>query len=161
MVPCPGQELLGAVTSHGPFRECNTTAQKSSGGPAVLQREMPGGSAEVVAVESAAEVPNHSWRQAETQRAKPADILIHPPDSAYSYPVDATGVTSAGPALGAFARAPSPPVRLGRIRARRPGRFANNHVRISPPGSALAAFLLCSRNCEVCQKPEQGGCRFC
>jgi len=99
MVPSPGQELLGAVTSHGPFRECNTRAQKSSGrpteasempavalsaerlraavssatsGPAVLQREMPGGSAEVVAVESAAEVPNHSGRQAETQRAKPA-----------------------------------------------------------------------------------------
>jgi hypothetical protein len=34
---------------------------------AVLQRGLPESGAEVVAVESAAEVPKHQWRQAETQ----------------------------------------------------------------------------------------------
>jgi hypothetical protein len=97
----PGQELLGVITSHGPSRESYTSAQKSSGGtaaapgtaatsavlsaermraallsaasaPAVLQRAVSKGGAEVGAVESAAEVPDHRWRQAETQWTKPA-----------------------------------------------------------------------------------------
>ena len=89
------------ITSHGPFRESYTPAEKSSGwpaeapgmpaadaavsaervraafsspasAPAVLQPELPAGSPEVVAVEGAAEIPDDGRRQAETQRAKPA-----------------------------------------------------------------------------------------
>jgi hypothetical protein len=97
----PGPELLGVVTSHEPSRESYTPAQKSSDSPAevpgtaaaaavlsaegmrtafpsatgataVLQRAVPEGGAEVVAVEGAAEVPNHGQRETETQRPKRA-----------------------------------------------------------------------------------------
>src|SRR4051794_9941868 len=101
MCSSPGQELLGVITSHGPSRECYTSAQKSrcrSAGapgsptagtalstervraayasaaraPALLQRRVPGESAEVVAVEGAAEVPKDNGWQAETQPSKRA-----------------------------------------------------------------------------------------
>ena len=79
----PGQELLGVITSHGPSRESYRPSRKSSGAaeaigppaadaalsaermraalsspagaPALLQRRMPGGGAEMVAVEGAAD----------------------------------------------------------------------------------------------------------
>jgi len=82
----PGQELLGVMTSHGPSRDCYTPAQKSSGWsaqapgisaadadvsaqrlqsaipseaspPVLLQREVPPGSAEMVAMEGPAAIP--------------------------------------------------------------------------------------------------------
>lgn len=97
----PGQELLGVVTSHGPSRESYTPLRKSSdwqtktpgppaaaaavsverlraafssaaGKPAVLQRALPPGGAEMVAVEGPAEVPHNGRGQGETQRPKPA-----------------------------------------------------------------------------------------
>ena len=90
MYSSPGQELLGVVTSHGPSRESYTPAQKAScwpaeaempaaaamvfaqrlraalpsaaSAPAVLQRALPEGGAEVVEVEGTAEVPDYSQR---------------------------------------------------------------------------------------------------
>jgi hypothetical protein len=95
----PGQELLGVVTSHGPSRESYRSSRKSrrsakafdtpaayaalsaermrpalsspAGAPAVLQRALPGGGAEMVAVEGAATIPGDDGGQTETQRPKP------------------------------------------------------------------------------------------
>src|SRR5580658_3796504 len=80
----PGQELLGVITSRGPFRESYRSTRKASGGtaadptaaeaalsaerlrgalssaagaPALLQRGLPGGGAEMVALESPGEIP--------------------------------------------------------------------------------------------------------
>ena len=96
----PGPELLGAVTSHGPFRESYRPSRKSRGsaeaiGPAtaeaavsaqrvrgvvssaagaaaVLQRGLPGGSQGVVASEGAADLPGDHGGPAETEGPKPA-----------------------------------------------------------------------------------------
>ena len=97
----PGLELLGVVTSHGPSRESYTPFRKSSEWPAeasdapaadapvspqrlraafssaasaaaVLQRAMPEGGSEVVAVEGAATIPGDNGGQTETARPKPA-----------------------------------------------------------------------------------------
>src|ERR1035438_10245070 len=95
-----GQEPLGVVTSHGPYRESYQPGRKttgraaavrtpaadaalsaerlrgalssSAGAPALLQRALPGGGAEVVAVEGAATIPGDEGGQAEAERAKPA-----------------------------------------------------------------------------------------
>src|ERR1041384_568736 len=86
----PGQELLGVITSHGPYRESYQPSQKATGraaavdppaeaapmsaegmrsavsaaasGAALLQRRLPRGSAKMVAVESAATIPGDSSR---------------------------------------------------------------------------------------------------
>ena len=96
----PGQELLGVITSRGPSRESYQASQKargraaaegppapkptvsaermratlssSAGAAAVLQRTLPGGSAEMVAVEGPAEIPGQNGGPTETQRPKPA-----------------------------------------------------------------------------------------
>jgi hypothetical protein len=96
----PGQELLGVITSHGPFRESYRSSRKSrgsaeaiappaadavlsaermraalsspAGAPALLQRALPGGGAEMVAVEGAATIPGDGGGPTETERAKPA-----------------------------------------------------------------------------------------
>ena len=96
----PGPELLGVITSHGPSRECYKPSRKSRGSaeangppsanaamsaervraalsssasaPALLQRELPGGGAEMVAVEGAATIPGDSERPTEAERAEPA-----------------------------------------------------------------------------------------
>ena len=96
----PGQELLGVVTSHGPFRECYNSSRKASGAAeaippptadaalsaerlraalstppgaaALLQRALPEGSAEMGEVEGTATVPGDDTGQAETERAKSA-----------------------------------------------------------------------------------------
>src|SRR5436309_85973 len=97
----PGQEFLGVVTSHGFYRESNTSSRKSRGwpseaiaptaadpplptermraafsssasAPTVLQRGVPGCGAAMVTVEGPGEIPDHPGRQAETERAKPA-----------------------------------------------------------------------------------------
>src|SRR5271169_3970569 len=97
----PGQELLGVITSHGPYRESYRSAQKASGwatdairasaaaavlpaqrvqatfsspsgGPALLQRGLPEGGAEMVAVEGPATIPKTGGGATETQRSKPA-----------------------------------------------------------------------------------------
>ena len=97
----PGQELLGVITSHGPYREsyqarrkANGQAAERGGTPAekaalsaegmrtavsssastaaLLQRALPGGGAELVAVEGAATIPGDGGGPAETERAKPA-----------------------------------------------------------------------------------------
>jgi len=103
----PGQELLGAFTSHGPFRECYRSSRRSRGsaeamgapaaGPAVsaerlraafssaaspaavLQRGVPPGGAAMVALEGAAGLPGDGDGQAETQRPKPALPGAGPP----------------------------------------------------------------------------------
>src|ERR1700735_4717648 len=90
----PGQELLGVITSHGPSRESYNSIRKSSrsaeaiGTPAtetavpaermraalsspafstaVLQRGLPEGGAEMVAVEGPATIPDDEGRQTET-----------------------------------------------------------------------------------------------
>jgi len=95
-----GQELLGAFTSHGPFRGCYWSSRKSRGSAeamsapaadpavsaerlraasssaastaAVLQRGVPPGGAALVALEGAEGLPCDGGRQAETQRPKPA-----------------------------------------------------------------------------------------
>jgi hypothetical protein len=87
----PGQELLGVITSHGPYRESYRSAQKASGwateairasaaaavlpaesvratlsappgGAALLQRGLPEGGAEVVALEGPATIPGDGCR---------------------------------------------------------------------------------------------------
>jgi hypothetical protein len=96
----PGQELLGVVTSHGPFRESYNPSRKSTSSakafdtpaadaalsaermraafsspasaPALLQRALPGGGAAMVAVEGAATIPGDGGGQAETEWPKPA-----------------------------------------------------------------------------------------
>src|SRR5580704_16236974 len=97
----PGQELLGVITSHGPSRESYSPQQKSRGWPAeakgpqaadaelsaermrtalsssastpaLLQRGLPGGGAEMVAVEGAATISGDRRGQAETEGTKPA-----------------------------------------------------------------------------------------
>src|ERR1700693_2549006 len=94
----PGAGASGSHHPHGPSRESYTPAQKSSGwpaeasatapalsaqglraafsstasAPALLQRELPTGSAEVVAVESPATVPGNGGGTRETQPPKPA-----------------------------------------------------------------------------------------
>ena len=101
MGPPPGQELLGAITSHGPSRESYKQSRETSGeaaapgsppapgpglsaqrmraafpsaasGATLLQSAMPGGGTGVVAVEGAATVPGDSRRQAQAERPKPA-----------------------------------------------------------------------------------------
>src|ERR1700691_5784448 len=96
----PGQELLGVITSHGPSRESNRPSRKSSGAakaissptackvlsaermrsvlssaavdPALLQREVPEGGAEMVEMEGTAEISSDEVRQSEADRSKPA-----------------------------------------------------------------------------------------
>ena len=97
----PGRELLGVVTSHGPFRESYSPTRKSRGqsaeaiappaadaalfaegmraalsssadAPALLQRALPGGSAEMVALEGATTLSGDGGGPTETERAKPA-----------------------------------------------------------------------------------------
>jgi hypothetical protein len=96
----PGQELLGVITSHGPLRESynsdrksrrsaeaigtpaenaavsaqrmRATLSSSPGAPALLQRALPGGGAEMVAVEVAAKIQGDEGGQTATQRPKPA-----------------------------------------------------------------------------------------
>jgi hypothetical protein len=98
--PPPGQELLGAVTSHGPSRESHkrsreTIGQAAPGSPpaqgptlsaqgmraafssaasaaALLQSAVPGGGAGVVAVEGAATLPRDGGGPTEAERAEPA-----------------------------------------------------------------------------------------
>ena len=100
IVPPPGQELLGVITSRGPSRESYNSMRKATGAgeaggppaagaavsaegmrasissaavaPALLQRGLPGSGAEVVAVEGAATLPGDGRGQAETERPKPA-----------------------------------------------------------------------------------------
>ena len=88
------------MTSHGPSRESYTSNRKSrrpaetigtaaaqaalsaqrlraalsspAGAPALLQRALPGGGAEMVAVEDAATIPGDGGGQAESERPKPA-----------------------------------------------------------------------------------------
>jgi hypothetical protein len=100
IVSSPGQELLGVITSHGPSRESYRSSRKSrgsaeafsaaaadaavsaqrmraalsapAGAPALLQPVLPGGSAEVVAVEGAATIPWDSGGSTETEGSKPA-----------------------------------------------------------------------------------------
>jgi hypothetical protein len=96
----PEQELLGAMTSLGPSRECYKPSRKSRGRPAktadapttastvpaqrmraplsaetgaaaLLQRAVPEGGAGLVAEEGAGELPGHGGRQTEAQRAEP------------------------------------------------------------------------------------------
>src|SRR5712692_4569741 len=96
----PGQELLGVVTSHGPSRESYSLSPKSRGWPAeapgtsaadaalsvevmrgalpspagsptLLQRALPGGSAEMVALESPREISGDDGGPTETERRKP------------------------------------------------------------------------------------------
>src|ERR1700674_4956778 len=97
----PGQELLGVITSHGPSRESYRSSRKSRGwateaiapsaadarlsaegmraafssptsAPALLQRGLPEGGAEMVALESPREISGDDGGPAETERAKPA-----------------------------------------------------------------------------------------
>ena len=99
--PPPGQELLGAVTSHGPSRESYKQSRETRGraaaagsppaqGPALsaegmraafssaasaaalLQSAVPGGGAGVVAVEGAATLPRDGGGPTEAERAEPA-----------------------------------------------------------------------------------------
>ena len=99
--PPPGQELLGAVTSHGPSRESYKQTRETSGGAAapgsppaqgptlsaqgmravfssaasaaaLLQSAVPGGGAGVVAVEGAAEISDDGGGPTEAERAEPA-----------------------------------------------------------------------------------------
>jgi hypothetical protein len=95
----PGPELLGVITSHGPSRESYRSSRKSrgsaeafrapaahavlsaegmrtalsspAGAPALLQRRMPEGGAEMVAVESPREIPGVGGGPTETERSKP------------------------------------------------------------------------------------------
>ena len=96
----PGPELLGVITSRGPSRECYRSSRKSRGwateaiapsaadarlsaegmraafsspasAPALLQRGLPEGSAEMVALESPREISGDDGGPAETERAKP------------------------------------------------------------------------------------------
>src|ERR1700685_243253 len=94
----PGPELLGVITSHGPSRESYRSSRKSrgsaeafstpaahavlpaegmrttlsspAGAPALLQRRMPEGGAEMVAVESPREIPGVGGGPNETERSK-------------------------------------------------------------------------------------------
>ena len=95
----PGPELLGVITSHGPFRESTMPSRKArgraafgtpaadapvsaermrtalsspAGAAALLQSALPGGGAEMVAVEGPAEVPGHHGRQSAAERPKRA-----------------------------------------------------------------------------------------
>ena len=99
--PPPGPELLGAFTSHWPYRESYTSSRKATGprtetagtptaeaalsaermravlsspagAPALLQRALPGGGAEMGAVEGAATIPGDGAGQTEAERPKPA-----------------------------------------------------------------------------------------
>ena len=102
MESSPGQELLGAFTSHGPSRglypptrpsrtwrktEAAGTAAPNprvpvegmraaipvvAGARTLLQPRVPAGGTEVVALESPAAVPDDGGRQRETQRTGPA-----------------------------------------------------------------------------------------
>lgn len=91
---------MGVITSHGPYRECYSLSRKSrgtaaaiamsaaeavlsaermraalsspAGAPALLQRGVPEGCAEVGAVEGATTLPGEGGGQAETQQPKPA-----------------------------------------------------------------------------------------
>jgi hypothetical protein len=96
----PGRELLGVITSHGPFRESYSPTRKSrgqlaqaiappaadaslsaegmraaissaAGTPALLQRRLPGVGATLVTVEGAATIPGDEGGPTETERPKP------------------------------------------------------------------------------------------
>lgn len=95
----PGQELLGVLTSHGPFRECYKSSRKSTisaeaigpsaseaamsaqrvraalssaaSAAALLQRVLPGSGPAMVAEEGAAKIPGDGSGQTEAERAKP------------------------------------------------------------------------------------------
>jgi len=103
----PGQELLGVVTSHGPSRESYRSSRKSrrsaqafgtpaaeaalsaermraalsspAGAPALLQRALPEGGAEMVAMEGTAAIPGDEGGPTETERAKCALPGAGPP----------------------------------------------------------------------------------
>src|ERR1700685_1254284 len=96
----PGPELQGVITSHGPSRESYRSSRKSrgaaeafsppaahavlsaegmraalsslAGAPALLQPELPGGGAEMVAVEGAATIPGEGGGPTETEWSKSA-----------------------------------------------------------------------------------------
>ena len=95
----PGQELLGVITSHGPSRESYTSSRKArdpaavgpqtaaapmsaqgmrgaisspAGAPSLLQRGLPEGGAEMVAVEGATTIPGDDGGQRETERPERA-----------------------------------------------------------------------------------------
>ena len=100
-IPLQGIELLGVITSHGPTRESYSLSQKARGTaataaiglpaadaalsaervraalfsrtaqPALLQPALPGGGAEVVALESPGKIPEDGAGPAETERSKP------------------------------------------------------------------------------------------
>src|ERR1035438_1188891 len=117
-----GQEPLGVVTSHGPYRESYQPGRKttgraaavrtpaadaalsaerlrgalssSAGAPALLQRALPGGGAEVVAVEGAATIPGDEGGQAEAERAKPAPSCCWPTSNCASSSPWAGGMLS-------------------------------------------------------------------
>ena len=96
----PGRELLGVITSHGPFRESYSPTRKSRGQPAeaiappaadaslsaegmraalsysadvpaLLQRTLPGVGVALVTVEGAATIPGDEGGPTETERPKP------------------------------------------------------------------------------------------
>ena len=95
-----GEELLGVIASHGPYRESYRSSRKSRGSAkaiappptiaalsaermrsalsstagttALLQRALPGGGAAMVAVEGAETIPGDGTGPAETEWAKPA-----------------------------------------------------------------------------------------
>src|ERR1019366_1121312 len=64
--PVKGRWTVAAVPAQG------TRAALLAATRALLQRRVPEGGAGLVAVEGAGEIPGHSDRQTETQRAKPA-----------------------------------------------------------------------------------------
>src|SRR5207247_9310287 len=96
--PSPGQELLGVITSHGPFRESYSPSRKSRGWPAEatpppaadagLSAErmraalssapittallVPGGGTKMVALDSPREIPGDGGGSTETERQKRA-----------------------------------------------------------------------------------------
>jgi hypothetical protein len=100
MVSPSGQELLGVITSHGPFRESYRSSRKSSGtaaanavstaearlsaervraalpspasGPTLLQQRVPGSGAKVVTMEGPTTIPENGGGAREAQGSKPA-----------------------------------------------------------------------------------------
>ena len=68
------REAIGTPAADAALSAERMRAALSSpaGAPALLQRGLPGGGAEMVAVEGAAKIPGDGGGQAETERAKPA-----------------------------------------------------------------------------------------
>jgi len=109
----PGRELLGAITSNGPSRKCDKPSRKArrqpaetvgspaadtamlaerlrgahsppASAPALLQRGVPEGGTEMVAVEGAAELPGDGGGPTEEEWAKPA-LYGHEPPNLFSF----------------------------------------------------------------------------